>query len=59
MGGGERKEGLPNEERGDGMGDVLLQSQFGANMHPKMAKNRINVAKGGEADRVPLTSPPI
>jgi hypothetical protein len=32
-----------------------LQSQFGVNLHPKRAKNRINVAKGGEANRVALT----
>jgi hypothetical protein len=43
MRGGERKEGPPNEERGDGMCDGSLQSQFGANLHPKRVKNRINV----------------
>jgi hypothetical protein len=37
------------------MGDGLLQSQFGVNPHPKRAKNRVNVAKGGKANRVALT----
>jgi hypothetical protein len=54
MRGGERKEGPPNKERGDGMGDGSLQTQFRVNLHPKRAKNRINVAKGGEADGVAL-----
>jgi hypothetical protein len=56
---GERKEGPPNEGRGDGMGDGSLQSRFGANLHPKRTKNRGNVAKGGKADGVALTSPPF
>jgi hypothetical protein len=56
MRGGERKEGPPNEERGDGMGDGSFQSQFGENLHPKRAKNRINVAKGGKANGVALTT---
>jgi hypothetical protein len=45
----ERKEGPPHEERGDCMGDGLLQSQFGANLHPKRAKDEVNVVKGGKA----------
>jgi hypothetical protein len=57
MRGGERKEGPLNEERGDCMGDGSLQSQFGTNLHPKRAKNRVNVAKGGKANRVSLTAP--
>jgi hypothetical protein len=55
MRGGEKKEGSPNEERGDCMGDGSLQSQFGVNLHLKRAKNRGNVGKGGEADGVALT----
>jgi hypothetical protein len=42
-----------------GMGDGSLQRQFGANLHPKRAKDRINVVKGGEADGVSLTVPHI
>jgi hypothetical protein len=53
--GGERKDGPPTEERKDGMGDGSLQSQFGANLHLKRAKNRINVTKGGGANGVALT----
>jgi hypothetical protein len=53
MRGGER--GPPNEDRGDCMGDGLLQSQFGANLHTKRANNRVNMVKGGEADRLSLT----
>jgi hypothetical protein len=56
MRGVERKEGPPNKERGDGVGDGSLQSHPGANLHPKRAKNRGNVAKGGEADGVALTA---
>jgi hypothetical protein len=56
MRGEERKEGPLNKERGDGMGDGSLQSQFGENLHPKRAKNRINVAKGGEVNGVALTA---
>jgi hypothetical protein len=37
------------------MGDGSLQSWFGVNLHLKRAKNRFNVAKCGEADRVALT----
>jgi hypothetical protein len=55
MRGEERKEGSPNKERGDGVGDGLLQSHSGANLHRKTAKDRGNVPKGGEADRVALT----
>jgi hypothetical protein len=55
MRGGERTEGPLNEERGDGMGDGLLQSQSVANLHLKRAKNRVDVAKGGIADGVALT----
>jgi hypothetical protein len=46
---------MRREERGDGMADGSLQSQFGANLHPKRVKNRINVAKDGEADGIALT----
>jgi hypothetical protein len=53
--GGDRKEGPPNKERGDCMGDHSLQSYSGANMNPKMAKDRGNVPKGGEAGGVALT----
>jgi hypothetical protein len=35
------------------MGDGSLQSQFGANLHPKRAKNRGNVPKGGKAMGLP------
>jgi hypothetical protein len=55
MRGEERKEGPPNMERGDGVGDSLLQSHSGANPNPKTAKNRGSVPKGGEADGVALT----
>jgi hypothetical protein len=55
MRGEERKEGPLNKERGDGVGDSSLQSHSGANLNPKMAKNRGNVPKGGEADGVALT----
>jgi hypothetical protein len=37
------------------VGDGLLQSHPGVNLHPKRAKNRGNVPKGGEADGVALT----
>jgi hypothetical protein len=40
------------------MGDVSLQSQFGVNPHPKRAKNRGNVVKGGQANRVALKGMP-
>jgi hypothetical protein len=53
--GGDRKEGPPNKERGDCMGDGSLQSRSGANLNPKTAKGRGNVAKGGEAGGVALT----
>jgi hypothetical protein len=56
MRGGERKEGPPNKERGDGVGDGSLQSHSGANLHPKTTKGRGNVLKGGEADGVALTA---
>ena len=55
MRGGERNEGPPNEEQGDGVGDGSLQSHSGANLHPKTAKDRVDVLKGGKADRVALT----
>jgi hypothetical protein len=55
MRGRERKEGPPNKERGDSVGDASLQSHSGANLHLKRAKNRGNVAEGGEADGVALT----
>jgi hypothetical protein len=55
MRGGERTEGPPNKKRGDGVSDGSLQSHSGANLNPKRAKNRGNVLKGGEADRVALT----
>jgi hypothetical protein len=58
MRGGERKEGPPNE-RGDGVADGSLQSHSGVNLHPKRVKSRVDVVKGGEADGVSLTSPPI
>jgi hypothetical protein len=35
MRGGERKEGPPNKEQGDGVGDGSLQSHSGANLHPE------------------------
>ena len=57
MRGGERNEGPPNKEQGDGVGDGSLQSHSGANLHPKTAKDRVHVPKGGEADRVALTLP--
>jgi hypothetical protein len=37
------------------MGDSSLQSHSGANLNPKMAKDRGNVPKGGEAGGVALT----
>jgi hypothetical protein len=49
------KKGPPNKERGDGVGDGLLQSHSGVNLNPNMAKNRGSVPKGGEADGVALT----
>jgi hypothetical protein len=49
MRGGERKEGTPNKEQGDGVGDSSLQSHSGVNLHPKTAKDRVDVPKGGEA----------
>jgi hypothetical protein len=55
MRGGERNGGLPNKERGDCMGDGSLQSHSGANLNPKMAKDRGNVPKGGDAGGVALT----
>jgi hypothetical protein len=55
MRGGERNEGPPNKEQGDGVGDGSLQSYSGANLHPKTAKDGVNVPKGGEADGVALT----
>jgi hypothetical protein len=59
MRGVERKEGSPNKERGDGVGDGSLQSHSGVNLHPKTAKNRGNVLNGGEAGGVALTPPPL
>jgi hypothetical protein len=38
------------------MGDGMLQSHSGANLNPKMAKDRGNVSKGGEAGGVALTA---
>jgi hypothetical protein len=55
--GEDKKEGPPNKERGDCMGDGLLQSHSGANLNPKTAKDRGNVPKGGKASRVALTGP--
>jgi hypothetical protein len=55
MRGGERNEGPPNKEQGDGVGDGSLQSYSGANLHPKTAKDRVDIPKGGEADGVALT----
>jgi hypothetical protein len=55
MRGGDRKEGPPNKERGDGVGDGSLQSHSGENLHLKRVKNRGNVAKGGESGGVALT----
>jgi hypothetical protein len=55
MRGEERKEGSPNKETGDGVGDRSLQSHSGANLNPKTAKNRVDVPKGGKADGVALT----
>jgi hypothetical protein len=57
----EREEGIgrggpPNKERRDGVGDGSLQSHSGANLHPKTAKNRRNVPKGGETDVALTTS---
>jgi hypothetical protein len=46
-------------KRGDGASDGSLQNHSGANPNPKMAKNKGNVPKGGEADGVALTSPPL
>jgi hypothetical protein len=57
--GGDRKGGSPNKERGDGMGDGSLQSHSGENLNPKMAKDRSNVPKGGEARGVALTAYPV
>jgi hypothetical protein len=37
------------------MGDGSLQSHSGANLNPKMVKDRSNVPKGGEAGGVALT----
>jgi hypothetical protein len=48
-------EGLLTKKRGDGVGDGSLQSHPGVNLHPKRAKNRGNVPKGGEADGDALT----
>jgi hypothetical protein len=36
--------------------DGSLQNHSGANLHPKTAKDRGNVPKGGKADGVALTS---
>jgi hypothetical protein len=58
MRGGGRNEGPPNEEQGDGVGDGSLQSHSGVNLHPKTAKDRVDVLKGGEADGVALTEFP-
>ena len=55
--GGDRKEGPPNKERGDCMGDGSLQSHSGANLNLKMANNGGNVPKGGKAGGVALTIP--
>jgi hypothetical protein len=55
MRGGEGTEGPLNKKRGDGVSDGSLQSHSGANLNPKRMKNRGNVPKGGEADRVALT----
>jgi hypothetical protein len=57
--GGDRKEGPPNKERGDCMGDGSLQSHSGVNLNPKMAKDRGNMPKGGEAGGVALTQGPL
>jgi hypothetical protein len=56
--GGDRKEGPPNTERGDCMGDGSLQSHSGVNLNPKMAKDRGNVPQGGKAGGVALTAYP-
>jgi hypothetical protein len=56
MRGGEGKEGPPNKERGDCVGDGSLQSPSGANLHLKTVKNKGDEAKGGEADEVALTT---
>jgi hypothetical protein len=53
--GGDRKEGPLNKERGDCVGDGSLQSQSGANLNPKTAKDMVDVPKGGEAGGVALT----
>jgi hypothetical protein len=37
------------------VGDGSLQSYSGASLHPKTAKDRVDVPKGGEADGVALT----
>ena len=58
MRGGERNEGPPNKEQGDGVGDGSLHSHSGVNLHPKTAKDRVDVLKGGEADGVALTELP-
>jgi hypothetical protein len=42
-------------KRGDGASEGSLQSHSGVNLHPKMAKNRGSVPKGGGADGVALT----
>jgi hypothetical protein len=54
--GGDRKEGPPNKERGDGVCDGSLQNHSGANLNPKTAKDRSKVPKGGKAGRVALTA---
>jgi hypothetical protein len=53
--GGDSREGPPNKEQGDCMGDSSLQSHSGANPNPKTAKDKGNVPKGGEAGGVALT----
>jgi hypothetical protein len=58
MRGGDRNEGPPKKEQGDGVGDGSLQSQSGENLHPKTAKDRVDVPKGGGGG-VALTSPPL
>jgi hypothetical protein len=55
MRGEEGKEGPPNMERGDGVGDGSLQSHSGMHPNPKMARNRGSVPKGGKANGVALT----
>jgi hypothetical protein len=56
MRGGERNEGHLNKEQGDGVGDGSLQSHSGANLHLNMAKDRVDVPKGGKADGVSPTT---